>query len=95
MVKGEQRTLVPSSSPTNEKEPDKLDCDLAEFETDVIGEQLENKNGYPNKNGPIGEDEEEDGLLCNENESNKIEAPKEGIAAQVRLVESKFMSKTR
>ena len=47
-VKGEQIILSPSSSPRNEKETDKLDCDLAEFETDVIGEQLENKNSDNN-----------------------------------------------
>ena len=33
----------PISSPITEKEKDKLACDLAEFETDVIGEQLDRK----------------------------------------------------
>ena len=44
LVKGEKRDSSPISSPINEKETDKLDCDLAEFETDVIGQQLDVKN---------------------------------------------------
>ena len=38
----------PISSPMTEKEKDKLACDLAEFETDVIGEQLDRKTSDMN-----------------------------------------------
>ena len=39
----DEKDLSPISSPSKEK--DKLACDLAEFETDVIGEQLGDESG--------------------------------------------------
>ena len=44
MVKDKIGAASPDSSPMNEKEKDRLECDLAEFETDVIGEQLGQEN---------------------------------------------------